>query len=154
MICRRDSLLTAQQGEQLRRDLNIIVGAGNNWKIPFCWGVLLRYVNGPLLGIVFSFCYPKFASIGSRNPTHIYGFVVAHIALVIVALGLIVPRWFDVLVPVERREDGDKFFAPNVTLALEGADSDSMEAGEGKLSANTNYPEGKHQSKTGEVPRS
>jgi len=47
------------QGNQLRRDLNVIVGTGKNWKIPVFWGPLLRYISAPILAIVFSFSYPE-----------------------------------------------------------------------------------------------
>ena len=124
------------QGEQLRRDLNVIVGTGKNWKIPSWWPFVLRYVNGPLLCIVYSFSYPNFNDPGkNRNPVHIFGFFVAHLTIMLVALGFIVPRWFNIVVPRERREDGNKLFAPNVTLGLDGVDSgsDSMEAGRDKV---------------------
>lgn len=66
---------------------------------------------------------------------HIFGFAIAHCTLLIVAFGFLAPRWFNVIVPPHRREDGNKVFAPNVTLGIDGVDrtSDSMEAGRGKL---------------------
>ena len=120
------------QGEQLRRDLNVIVGAGKNWKIPSFWPFLLRYINGPLLCIVYSFSYDNFRDPSkNKDPVHIFGFAVAHITILLIALGLIVPRFFNILVPYERREDGNKTFAPNVTLGIDGVDSGShsVEAG-------------------------
>lgn len=124
------------QGEQLRRDLNVIVGAGKNWDIPSFWPFLLRYINGPLLCIVYSFSYANFNDpTRYKNPVHIFGFAIAHCTLLIIALGFLAPRWFNVIVPPHRHEDGNKVFAPNVTLGIDGVDSasDSMEAGRGKL---------------------
>ena len=70
-----------------------------------------------------------------KNPVHIFGFAVAHCTLLIIGLGFLVPRWFNIIVPPDRREDGNKVFAPNITVTIDGGDSgnDSMEAGRGKL---------------------
>jgi solute carrier family 6 GABA transporter-like protein 1 len=99
----------------LRRDLNVVVGRGKNWKLPFWWPALLRYLSAPILAIIFSFGYPNFYKL-RNDPLHIFGFATAHIALVIVGLGVIVPRWFDVLIPTERRNDGEYPYAPCETI--------------------------------------
>ncbi|KAL4931403.1 sodium:neurotransmitter symporter family protein, partial [Aspergillus undulatus] len=52
--------LAAYSGNQIRRDLNAIIGGEKNWKIPSFWPVLLRYVCAPVLAIIFSFAYPEF----------------------------------------------------------------------------------------------
>lgn len=103
------------QGNQLRRDLNEIVGQGKNWEIPAFWGPLLRYVSAPVLSIVFSFAYPNFYQT-RFEPLHIFGFAVGHIALLLISLGFIVPRWFEVLIPPTRRGEGHLPYAPGVTL--------------------------------------
>ncbi|KAM5346956.1 hypothetical protein ACJ41O_009961 [Fusarium nematophilum] len=48
------------EGNQLRRDLNVVIATGKNWGIPVFWGVILRYVSAPILAIVVSFAYPAF----------------------------------------------------------------------------------------------
>jgi len=91
----------------LRNDLNLIVGTGKNWKIPMLWAPTLRYLGAPILAIVYGFSYPGFYAV-RNDPMHIFGFAVGHLALVIIALGLIVPSWFDIFVPVSRRE-GERY---------------------------------------------
>lgn len=92
----------------------MIVGAGRNWKIPVFWSVLLRYVSAPILAIIFGFAYPAFYQL-RYDPLHIIGFTVAHFALIIVTLGLIVPRWYNFLIPHHRHEDGNQPTVANVT---------------------------------------
>ncbi|KAM0424811.1 hypothetical protein ACHAPT_009867 [Fusarium lateritium] len=48
-------------GNQLRRDLNVVVATGKNWNIPALWPVVLRYVSAPILAIVVSFANLAFA---------------------------------------------------------------------------------------------
>lgn len=108
------------QGEQLRQDLNIIVGTGKNWNIPVVWGPLVKYVSGPILAIVYSFSYPDFINsgdpmTGQTNPLHIMGFAVGHVVLIIFLAGFMVPRWFDVFIPPGRRNEGHIPYAPMVT---------------------------------------
>jgi solute carrier family 6 GABA transporter-like protein 1 len=96
--------VAAYQGNQLRRDLNRIVATGKNWSIPPFWGPLLRYVSGPVLAIVYSFSYPSFYQL-RYDPLHILGFALGHISIVVIVLCFSMPRWFDVFVPPERRDE-------------------------------------------------
>lgn len=102
------------QGNQLRRDLNVIVGSGKNWSIPSFWGPLVKYISGPALAIVYSFSYPAFYAEGRFDPLHIFGFAVAHIALILIFGGMFVPRWFNILIPTHRRGEGKFDYAPCV----------------------------------------
>lgn len=105
--------LAFYSGNQLRRDLNVIVGAGKNWKIPVFWGSLMRFISAPILAIVYSFGYPEFN--GLRNdPPYIFGFILAHIIILITVSSLVIPRYLDVFIPPDRRLDGAKPIAPNV----------------------------------------
>lgn len=84
----------------------------------------------PILAIVYSFSYPAFYAEGRKDPLHILGFGVAHLALVIIALGFILPRWFDILVPAPRRNDGEMDYAPRVTLgSLDAEMAEQLESG-------------------------
>ncbi|KAG8166024.1 hypothetical protein KVR01_004576 [Diaporthe batatas] len=103
-------------GLQLTRDLNLVVATGKNWSIPVYWGVIVRYCSAPILIIVFSLGYPAFIAV-RYDPLHIFGFVVAHIAMLIIAFGLVFPRMMDVFVPVERRGEGEIPFSPNLAVA-------------------------------------
>lgn len=114
------------QGNQLRRDLNVIVGKGNNWNIPHFWPFLLRYVSAPILAIIYSFAYPAFYQL-RYDPLHIIGFAFAHFSLIIVTLGLIVPRWFNVFVPLERRRDGEVDTVVGVPIEKDEVDVESLQ---------------------------
>ncbi|CAD0115502.1 unnamed protein product [Aureobasidium uvarum] len=99
--------LAFYSGNQLRRDLNLIVGSGNNWKIPAFMPVLLRYVSGPVLAIIFSFAFPEFHEL-RYDPMMIAGFILSILGMVGVLLGFVVPRYYDCFVPWQRREEGMK----------------------------------------------
>lgn len=89
----------------------------------------MKYVSGPILAIVYSFSYPNFINSGSplsgkQNPLHIMGFGVGHIVLLLFLGGFMVPRWFDVFIPPNRRNEGHIPYAPMVTQ-----DPDEMNQG-------------------------
>lgn len=140
------------QGEQLRQDLNIIVGTGKNWNIPVFWGPLVKYVSGPVLAIVYSFSYPDFINsgdplTGQTNPLHIMGFAVGHVVLILFLAGFMVPRWFDVFIPPGRRNEGHIPYAPMVTQnpdemnqTVESGEGETME-GDGDIMMKQTSPE-------------
>ncbi|KAI0200764.1 hypothetical protein F4808DRAFT_151154 [Astrocystis sublimbata] len=97
--------LAFYSGNQLKRDLNCVVGVGNNWKIPSFLPVLLRYVSGPALAIIFSFAYPEFYTL-RYDPLMITGFALAHVLLVMVLIGFIMPRYYNVFIPPSRQSEG------------------------------------------------
>lgn len=89
----------------MRRDLNAVVGGNGNWNIPRFWPILLRYVSAPVLAIVFSFAYPEFYTL-RYDPMMIAGFILAHFCLLLILLGLVFPRYYDVFIPPGRRTEG------------------------------------------------
>ncbi|KAF2018521.1 SNF-domain-containing protein [Aaosphaeria arxii CBS 175.79] len=97
--------LAFYSGNQLRRDLNIIVGQGRNWKIPIFLPLLLRYVSGPVLAIIFSFAFPEFHQ-NRYSPMMIAGFILANLGLVLIVLGFVMPRYYDIFIPPHRRSEG------------------------------------------------
>ena len=122
----------SSQGNQLRRDLNLIIGAGKNWKLPVFWAPLLRYITGPILAIVFSFAYPGFQEV-KNDPVYIFGFVCSHFVLIFIAIGFIMPTWLNFFVPATRRNDGNLDYAPNVLRGTTEAESDdNMEKASGR----------------------
>ena len=95
------------QGHQLSRDLNVIIAQGKNWGLPFLWAPILRWFSAPILMIILSFAYPRFATEGEteldkfgyvRSPLHIFGFVLAHIGVLIALIGIIIPNSMNIWV--------------------------------------------------------
>jgi solute carrier family 6 GABA transporter-like protein 1 len=109
-----------KQGNQLRRDLNGTVAQGSNWKIPFFWAPVLRYISAPILCIVTSFSYPAFYKDYRMDPLHVFGFAVAHVCMVFVVAGFIVPRAFDVFIPVSRRPEKNSYVGPQQSIITNG----------------------------------
>ncbi|KXT15663.1 hypothetical protein AC579_6131 [Pseudocercospora musae] len=99
--------LAFYSGNQLRRDLNLVVGRDKNWKIPVFWPVLLRYISGPVLAIIFSFAFPEFHTL-RYDPMMITGFILSMLGLSAIVFGCVFPRYMGVLLPAERREDSVK----------------------------------------------
>ncbi|KAA8648061.1 hypothetical protein EYZ11_012915 [Aspergillus tanneri] len=104
--------LAFYSGNQLRRDLNDIVGGGGNWKIPRFWPLLLRYISAPVLAIVFSFAYPEFYGL-RYDPMMIAGFILAHLCLLVILLGVVLPRYYNIFIPAHRQEEGTEITIPN-----------------------------------------
>ena len=94
------------------------MGRGKNWDIPFFWGPVLRYVSAPILAIVASFAYPKFYANGRMDPLHICGFTFAHCTVLLVLIGLAIPRALDVFVIPEKRDDYKAAYAPQVLMPI------------------------------------
>ncbi|KAK2808805.1 hypothetical protein FQN49_008676 [Arthroderma sp. PD_2] len=131
--------LALYSGNQLMRDLNIVVAKGKNWNIPVFWGPVLRYISAPILAIIISFAYPSFY-LKRNDPLQIFAFAIAHIIPLIVIVGVIVPRAFNLLLPNADRELGKRLYAPGVTMELlpspgnveEGSETGAAEVHEGK----------------------
>ena len=119
---------TDNQGNQLRRDLNQIVAKGKNWKIPFFWAPVIRYVSCPILAIILSFAYPSFYA-KRFDPLHIFAFAVAHVIAVIVILGFVVPGAFDIFIAPERRDRDNTVYAPQVLMRMGVQEAESAESG-------------------------
>ncbi|KAL8672424.1 MAG: hypothetical protein Q9168_003102 [Polycauliona sp. 1 TL-2023] len=121
--------LAFYSGNQLRRDLNVIVGSGKNWNIPIFWSPLIRYISAPILFIVYSFAYPEFWTL-RNDPPYIFGFILAHFCLKFAISSLVLPRYYDVFVPMHRLDDGKRVAAPGVLENLiVGRNEDVAEIG-------------------------
>ncbi|KAF1932290.1 SNF-domain-containing protein [Didymella exigua CBS 183.55] len=116
IVPRKFWFLAFYSGNQIRRDLNVIVGQGKNWKIPAFLPFLLRYISGPVLAIIFSFAYPGFHTL-RYDPMHITGFILANLIMVAVILGFTIPRYYDAFIPYERRGEGTE---PTVAMETKG----------------------------------
>ncbi|SPO01850.1 related to sodium-dependent serotonin transporter [Cephalotrichum gorgonifer] len=141
--------ITQYSTNQLRRDLNVIVGAGKNWNIPVYWGPILRYGSAPILAMVASFAYPKFYEKGRMDPLHICGFTFAHITVVAAIVGVALPRALDVFVIPEKRDDWKAQYAPQVlmpTLVARSEGHDNIEEGATDDEGVIRTSEGKHAS--------
>lgn len=122
-IVRKFWWLAFYQGNQLRRDLNSVIGHGNNWKLPFVFGPVLRYITAPIIGMLFSMAYPRFYAV-RNDPLHIVGFAFMHLVIIMSFVGVIMPKWFDVFVPRSRINDGTYPVAPGMILKRANAEND------------------------------
>jgi len=103
-------------GNQLTRDLNVVVGFGKNWNIPMFWAPVMKYISGPILLIVLSFAYPQFDEKHKFDPIMIYGFSIVHLVVPTVVVGLLLPSWFNWIIPSAIIPKGDKPVAPMETI--------------------------------------
>ncbi|KAL4722260.1 hypothetical protein ACLX1H_011042, partial [Fusarium chlamydosporum] len=116
-------------GNMLRHDLNTVIGVGKNWSLPFVWAPMLRYISGPILAIIFSLAYPSFDEV-SNDPLYIVGFIVAHCLLLWIVIGFIFPRWYDIFIVHERRDDWKQPYAPNILRGTtDGQEVDGRDIG-------------------------
>ncbi|KAH7408239.1 hypothetical protein DE146DRAFT_752384 [Phaeosphaeria sp. MPI-PUGE-AT-0046c] len=97
--------LAFYSGNQIRRDLNVIVGQGKNWKIPAFMPFLLRYISGPVLAIIFSFAFPAFHKV-RHDPMMIAGFILSILTVLVILIGFVMPRYYDAFIPIHRRQEG------------------------------------------------
>lgn len=88
-------------------DLNTVVARGKNWKIPFFWAPVLKYISAPILAIIVAFAYPDFHEV-RNDPLNIFAFAVAHLTMLAVTVGLIFPRALRQIVPAERAATAGK----------------------------------------------
>lgn len=90
---------------------------------------MIRYIAAPILAIVYGFSYPAFYEL-RYDPLHILGFGVGHIALLLIISGVVLPRWYDPLIPPTRRSEGKIDLGPNVTAnVIEAEEAGGMEDG-------------------------
>ncbi|GMK53621.1 hypothetical protein CspeluHIS016_0102070 [Cutaneotrichosporon spelunceum] len=94
-------------GNQLRRDLNEVVGQGRNWKIPVFVPFLWRYVSGPVLAIIFSFAFPEFHTL-RYDPMMVAGFILSILTLAVMIGGFVMPRYYGKFISPERRFEGSE----------------------------------------------
>ncbi|KAL8652460.1 MAG: hypothetical protein Q9226_004261 [Calogaya cf. arnoldii] len=123
--------LAFYSGNQLRRDLNVIVGSGKNWNIPVFWSPVIRYISAPILFIVYSLSYPEFWTL-RNDPVYVFGFILAHFCLAFAVVALVLPRYYDVFVLMHRLDDGKRVAAPGVLEnSIVGQNEDFAETGSG-----------------------
>ena len=79
--------------------------------------------------MIYSFSYPNFNAL-RYDPLHFLGFTIAHLVLMTICIGFIVPRWYDVFIPSHRQNDGDIKTVPNIDLlVVEARKDDRVETG-------------------------
>ncbi|KAM0718864.1 hypothetical protein Q7P37_005936 [Cladosporium fusiforme] len=123
--------LAFYSGNQLRHDLNTVIGIGKNWCLPAVWAPLLRYFSGPILAIILSLAYPAFEGL-NNDPLHVMGFIIGHFLILWCVVGFVMPRWLDVFIIEERRDDWKQPVAPGVLRdTTEGYVADGMESASG-----------------------
>lgn len=75
-----------------------------------------QYISGPILLIVLSFAYPQFDQKHKFDPIMIYGFSIVHLVVPLVVGGLLLPSWFNWVIPAAIIPKGDKPVAPMETI--------------------------------------
>jgi solute carrier family 6 GABA transporter-like protein 1 len=71
----------------------------------------------PILAIILSFSYPSFNAV-RHDPCHVVGFVVANMTMLFIAVGWLMPKFYDPFVPVEVRGRGHFDFTLNESIAV------------------------------------
>ena len=107
--------------------MNVVIGGQSNWSLPAIWAPLLRYFSGPILAIILSLAYPTFEGL-NNDPLHVMGFIIGHFLLLWCILGFVMPRWLDIFIIPERRDDWKHPVAPCIIRGTREAEiSSSME---------------------------
>lgn len=117
---------------------------------------LLRYLSGPVLAIIFSFAFPEFHTL-RYDPMMIAGFILSILTVIVILIGLVMPRYYDAFVPVHRRSEGAE---PTVPMQIKGelagrptADTVTAEQGDFSImrdsSSGQELGDEKHVKKTG-----
>eukprot|EP00171_Calliarthron_tuberculosum_P008211 IDg8211t1 len=92
--------LTSYSGHQLMRDLNEVVGQGKNWKLPFFWAPILRWITAPVLIVNLTVSYKRFSEKKHYlDPLHCFAFAISHVGVALVVLGFVCPQSLSFLVP-------------------------------------------------------
>ena len=76
--------------------------------------VLLRYLSGPVLAIIFSFAFPEFHTL-RYDPMMITGFILSILTMIVIIVGFVMPRYYDAFIPIDRRGDGSEPTVATVT---------------------------------------
>jgi solute carrier family 6 GABA transporter-like protein 1 len=104
-------------GNQLRRDMNRAIVTGKNWRLHWSWPVMLKYITAPAVGLVFTFAYPKFIENNwDKDPPYLYSFILFHIVMIFIVGLFIFPKFFNMLVPAHRRDEGKYDVQPQYTI--------------------------------------
>eukprot|EP00171_Calliarthron_tuberculosum_P018482 IDg18482t1 len=104
------------------RDLNAVVGRGDNWKLPFFWAPLLRWVSAPVLISILAISYKGWREKDRfLDPLHCFAFTVAHVGIVLVVLGFLWPPSLAFLIPNRECEADQRQYStsPGETLLVE-----------------------------------
>jgi solute carrier family 6 GABA transporter-like protein 1 len=67
---------------------------------------------------VFSFAYPEFYTL-RYDPMMIAGFILAHFCLLLILLGVVFPRYYDIFIPTDRRAEGTQITIANQPIEQE-----------------------------------
>jgi len=111
--------------------------------------ILLRYLSGPVLAIIFSFAFPEFHTL-RYDPMMITGFILSTICMIVILLGFIMPRYYDAFIPLHRRHEGTQETVLNEpseqveSLSITDSEADGGETGQAqkeKDTRNDGFPE-------------
>jgi len=99
--------------EQLRTDLNNVVASEKQWRVPFIWSFLIKFLIPPtLLILIFNSLAeetplgkPKFGNYADYAWGYQFiGIAISLVALIIVSVGVIFPQVFSCLAPLDDQD--------------------------------------------------
>jgi solute carrier family 6 GABA transporter-like protein 1 len=97
--------------------MNRAIVTGKNWRLHWSWPVMLKYITAPAVGLVFTFAYPKFIENNwDKDPPYLYSFILFHIVMIFIVGLFIFPKFFNMLVPAHRRDEGKYDVQPQYTI--------------------------------------
>ena len=114
-----------------------MVARGENWHIPVFWAPMIRWLSAPILMILLSFAYANVHKY-ANDPLHIFGLIVAHIAIFFVSAGFLLPMTMNMWTSLEERDGYKKQYAKGPREVLEeeltaidekGKEDDNLEQG-------------------------
>ena len=91
-------------------DLNAIIARGKNWGLPIVWAPLLRWVSAPILTVILSISYEGFYA-RSKDQLQVFGFFVAHVAVLFITIGFVIPQSMNIFVSSEEKDAYEKQYA-------------------------------------------
>lgn len=128
-------------GHQLSVDINALITRGKNWKLPIFWAPLLRFITAPVLVTILSIAYNDFQDF-AVDPLHIFGFILAHLALLFAAVSFIIPRSMDIFVNSSEKDSWKKQYAKGPRESPEGLSPEEVAVdGKPKLDAESGFKE-------------
>jgi solute carrier family 6 (neurotransmitter transporter, GABA) member 1 len=99
--------LTLYQIDSLRKDLNVHVSSNGRLEIPLIWGMVVKYITGPITLVLALFSLQGIEVV-IAEPINLFGFLVGMLAVVFTVVGILIPPFFELFLPEGEKEICDK----------------------------------------------